>query len=56
MPQLAIDPGDTGDEAVGLDCAQHLAGLGIDLMDQELITRVAHQSRQSNELEQAGRG
>src|SRR5207237_320708 len=29
MPELAIHPGDPGDEAVGLDGAQDLAGLGI---------------------------
>ena len=33
VPQLAVDPGDAGDEAVGFDGAQDLAGLGIDLMD-----------------------
>ena len=33
MPELAIHPGDPGDEAVGLDGAQDLARLGIDLMD-----------------------
>ena len=33
MPELAVDPGDAGDEAVGLDGAEDRAGLGIDLMD-----------------------
>jgi hypothetical protein len=33
MPELSIDPGDPGDEAVGLDGAKNRAGLGIDLMD-----------------------
>ena len=33
MPELAVDPGDAGDEAVGLDGAQNRPGLGIDLMD-----------------------
>ncbi len=33
VPELALDPRDAGDEAVGLDRAQDGAGLGIDLMD-----------------------
>src|SRR5579862_5364006 len=33
VPQLAIDPGDAGDETVGFDGAKNLAGLGVDLMD-----------------------
>ena len=33
VPELAVDPGDAGDEAVGLDGAQDRAGFGIDLMD-----------------------
>ena len=33
VPEFAVDPGDAGDEAVGLDGAQDLAGLRIDLMD-----------------------
>ena len=33
VPELAVDPGDAGDEAVGLDGAKDRAGLGIDLMD-----------------------
>src|SRR5688572_2577556 len=33
MPELAIGPGDAGDEAVGFQRAQDLACLGIDLMD-----------------------
>ncbi len=33
MPQLSIDPGDPGDEAVGLDRAKNRPCFGIDLMD-----------------------
>ena len=33
VPELAVDPGDAGDDAVGLDGAQDGAGLRIDLMD-----------------------
>src|SRR5499426_3034448 len=33
MPQLSLDPGDPGDEAVGLDRAKNCPGLGVDLMD-----------------------
>ena len=33
VPQLAVDPGDAGDEAFGLDAAEDRARLGIDLMD-----------------------
>ncbi len=33
VPELAVDPGDPGDEAVGLDGAKDRPGLGIDLMD-----------------------
>src|SRR5262245_61837766 len=33
VPQLAVDPGHAGDEAVGLDGAQDRAGRGIDLVD-----------------------
>ena len=33
VPQLAIDPGDPGDEAVGFDGAKERPCLGIDLMD-----------------------
>src|SRR5229473_1069440 len=33
VPELAVDPGHAGDEALGLDGAQNGAGLGIDLMD-----------------------
>src|SRR3989449_6559739 len=33
VPQLAVDPGHAGDEAVGLDGAQNGARLGIDLID-----------------------
>src|SRR5947207_10690150 len=33
VPELAVDPGDAGDEAVGLDGAKNRPGLGIDLMD-----------------------
>src|SRR5262245_23733726 len=33
VPELAVDPGDPGDEAVGLDSTKNRACLGIDLMD-----------------------
>src|SRR5207253_10606489 len=33
VPQLAVDPGHAGDEAVGLDGAHNGARLGIDLVD-----------------------
>ncbi len=33
MPELAVDPGDSCDEAVGFDGAQDRAGIGIDLED-----------------------
>src|SRR5262249_38911876 len=33
VPKLAVDPGDPGDEAVGLDGAKYSPGLGIDLID-----------------------
>src|SRR5262249_10937837 len=33
VPKLAVDPGDTGDETVGLDGAKDSPRLGIDLMD-----------------------
>src|SRR5438874_9384296 len=33
VPELAVDPGDPGDEAVGLDGAKNRPCLGIDLMD-----------------------
>ena len=33
VPELSIDPGDPGDEAVGLDGAKNRACIGIDLMD-----------------------
>src|SRR5687768_16324974 len=33
VPELSVHPGDSGDEAVGLDRAQDLPGVGIDLMD-----------------------
>src|SRR6185503_9030061 len=33
VPELAVDPGDTRDEAVGLDRAENRSGLGIDLID-----------------------
>ena len=33
VPELAVDPGDAGDEAVGLDRAEHRPGLRIDLVD-----------------------
>src|SRR5215831_1391599 len=33
VPELSVDPGDTGDEAVGLDDAENRACFGIDLID-----------------------
>jgi hypothetical protein len=33
VPELSVDPGDPGDEAVGLNRAKNLPCLGIDLMD-----------------------
>ena len=33
VPELAVDPGDPGDDAVGLDGAKNCPRLGIDLMD-----------------------
>src|SRR5204863_6179101 len=33
VPKLALDPGDAGDEAVGLDGAKDRSCFGIDLMD-----------------------
>jgi hypothetical protein len=33
VPELAVDPGDPGDEAIGLDSAKNRPGLRIDLMD-----------------------
>src|SRR5262245_35021569 len=33
VPELSVDPGDPGDETVGLDRAENRACLGIDLMD-----------------------
>src|SRR5580658_2506249 len=33
VPEFAIDPGDAGDHAVGLDGAKDRPGFGIDLMD-----------------------
>src|SRR6266852_3586812 len=33
VPELSVDPGDPGDEAVGLDRAKNRPCLGIDLMD-----------------------
>ena len=33
VPELAVDPGDAGDEAVGFDGAKNGSGFGIDLMD-----------------------
>src|SRR6185312_8148426 len=41
---LAIDAGDAGDDAVGLDGAQHLAGLRVDLVNLPL-PMVAHPER-----------
>jgi hypothetical protein len=37
VPELAVDPGDAGDEAIGFDRAQDRAGLRIDLMDLALL-------------------
>jgi hypothetical protein len=33
VPELTVDPGNSGDEAVGLDGAKNGSGFGIDLMD-----------------------
>src|SRR5262249_58588773 len=44
VPHLAVDPGDPGDEAVGVDRAKDGAGLGIDLIDLPL-TIVSHPER-----------
>jgi len=33
VPQLAVDPGDAGDEAIGFDGTKHRPGFRIDLMD-----------------------
>ena len=33
VPQLSVEPGDPGDEALGLDRAKNRPGFGIDLMD-----------------------
>src|SRR5262249_9033620 len=33
VPQLTVDPGDAGDEAIGFDGAQNRPGLRIELMD-----------------------
>src|SRR5258705_13880633 len=33
VPELSVDPGDPGDEAVGLDRAKNRSGLRINLMD-----------------------
>src|SRR5262249_26836983 len=33
VPELTVDPGDPGDEAIGLDGAQNSTGLRIDLVD-----------------------
>src|SRR5262249_53282391 len=33
VPQLAVDPGDAGDEAVGFDRPEYRPRLGIDLID-----------------------
>src|SRR5712672_3630181 len=33
VPELSVDPGNPGDEAVGLDGAEDRPGFGIDLMD-----------------------
>src|SRR5690606_9049016 len=44
VPHRAVDPGDAGGEAVGLDAAQALARFGIDLMDLAALV-VAHPQR-----------
>src|SRR5205814_5214509 len=44
MPELAIDPGDPGDDAVALDGAKNCSCLGIDLMDLPL-PMLAHPER-----------
>jgi len=36
MPELSVDPGNSGDEAVGLDSAKNSTCFGIDLMDLSL--------------------
>ena len=36
VPELSVDPSNSGDEAVGLDGAKNRAGVGIDLMDLSL--------------------
>jgi hypothetical protein len=33
VPELSVDPGDAGDEALGLDRAKNRSGLRIDLID-----------------------
>src|SRR5262249_29504517 len=33
VPQISVDPGDSGDEAIGLDRAKNLPRLRIDLID-----------------------
>src|SRR5206468_42065 len=33
VPELSVDPGDAGDEAIGCDRAKNRPSLGIDLMD-----------------------
>src|SRR5262249_6485263 len=33
VPELAVDPGDPGDDAVGFEGAKNRSGFGIDLMD-----------------------
>jgi hypothetical protein len=33
VPELSVDPGDPGDEAIGLDRAKNRPCLGVDLMD-----------------------
>src|SRR5262245_59356111 len=37
VPELSVDPGDPGDEAVGLDRAKNRPGLGIHLMDLPVV-------------------
>ena len=60
MPQLAVDPGHAGDEAVGLDGAQDGAGVGIDLVDLAIAVlphpQAALGPRQARVAAAAGRG
>jgi hypothetical protein len=44
VPEISVDPGYSGDEAVGLDGAENGSGVGIDLMDLS-IAILAHPKR-----------